>query len=156
MRRTARLMTMAAVVLAMTAVAGAGEKARVISPSIEVHQVGGLPLVYLYEGPVAVEYEFRVYNPSLEPITLTRIDLRSISPVTSYVLRSNSRPYEVTIAPDGVEIVSFVALAYARSDLVGAMTPVNLKGVMYFDSADGGFAKRLTHIVTPKSQRTDS
>lgn len=147
---------MAVAVLAMTVVAGAGEKAQLIQPSIEIHQAGGLPSLNQRMGPVTVEYEIRVYNSCSEPITLKRVDLRSLAPVSSYRLRSDSRPFDVTIAPLSAEIVTYRALVYAEGSMIGSMTPVNLSGVLYFDSEVGGFAKPFTHIVTPKSQRTDS
>lgn len=156
MKRIVRLAMLSIAVLSLATVALAGENAKLIEPALEIHQIGGLPDYATIGGPITVEYEIRIYNPSNEPITLTRVNLQSISPVTSYTLRNDSRPYDVTIEPDSVGIVTYRALVNARGGMIGSQTPVNIKGVATFDSDVGGFSKVFTHIVTRKSQRTDS
>lgn len=155
MKRTVSLTVLFAAVLVVAAVASAGEKAKLIEPEIAIYQTGGLPGYANQGGPLTVEYEIHIHNPSSESITLTRVNLQSVSPVTSYRLRNDSRPFEMTIAPDSSEVVNYRALAVAQGGMIGSQTPVNLKGVLYFDSEAGGFAKAFTHTVTPKSQKTD-
>ena len=156
MQRTVRYAAFMIAVLALATFAFAGEKANLIKPGIEIVQVNGLPDLSHPGGPVTVEYKVRVHNPSSEPITLTRVNLQSVSPVTSYALRNESRPFDLTIAPESTGVVTYRALADARGGVVGSQTPVNIKGVAYFDAETGNFTKPFTINITRKSQKTES
>jgi len=156
MQRTVRITLIAIATLSLAGIGVAGEKAKLIEPEIAIVQVGGLPQYTNPGVPVTVEYEIHVANRSSEPITLTRVNLQSVSPVTSYALRNESRPFDVTIEPESTTVVTYKALVETRGGMVGAQTPVNIKGVAYFDADTGGFAKAFTHTITRKSQRTDS
>ena len=155
MQRTVRITLLSLTILAVAGVGLAGDKAKIIEPEIAIVQVGGLPEYSNPGGPVTVEYEIYVQNRSSEPITLTRVNLQSVSPVTSYALRNESRPYDVTIAPNETSVVTYRALVDARGGMVGAQTPVNIKGVAYFDADTGGFTKPFTHTITRKSPKTE-
>ncbi len=154
MKKDERLAVLVAAMLAIASFATAGENVQLIEPTLEIFQIGGLPGYASVGGPVTVEYEIRVHNPSSEPITLTRVSLQSVSPVTSYALRSDSRPFDIIIEPDSVGIVTYRALVDAQGGMIGSQTPVNLKGVAFFDSEVGGFAKAFTHQISSKGQRT--
>jgi len=156
MQRFVRITLFTLAILSLAAFASAGENAKIIQPDISIVQVGGLPDLNNVGGPLTVEYEIHVHNSSNEPITLTRVDLQSVSPVTSYQLRGDSRPFDVTIAPESTAVVTYNALATSRGGIVGSQTPVDIKGVAYFSADTGGFAKPFTHTITPKSQRTNS
>lgn len=155
MQRIVRLAVLAVAVLSLAALASAGEKARILQPEIAIVQTGGLPGYANPGGPLTVEYEIRVHNPSSEAITLTRVNLQSVSPVTSYALRNDSRPFDVTIAPDTTAVVTYRALVDTRGGVIGSQTPVNIRGVAWFDAETGGFAKAFTHTITQKSQKTE-
>jgi hypothetical protein len=155
MQRSVRFTLFTVAILALATFASAGDKAKLIEPELAIVQTGGLPGYANTGGPLTVEYEIHVYNPSSEAITLTRVNLQSISPVTSYSLRNESRPFDVTIAPGTTEVVTYRALVNTRGGMIGSQTPVNLKGVAYFDSEAGAFVKAFTHNITHKSQKTD-
>jgi hypothetical protein len=134
--------------------AGAAENARLLQPILEIEQVGGLPSMSQQEGPVLVRYAVTVHNPSLEPITLKRVELRAVEPVSSYRFARESRPYAVTIAPESSATVTYTTLATARGGVVGSLAPVNLDGVAMFASPVGGFAVPIVATIGPKSART--
>jgi len=156
MQRFVRIPLFTLAILSLAAFAYAGENVKVVQPEISIEQVGGLPDFTNVGGPLTVEYQISVHNLSNEPITLTRVNLQSISPVTAYQLRGDSRPYDVTIAPESTAVVTYKALVSARGGLIGAQTPVDIKGVAYFSADVGGFAKAFTYTATPKSERTNS
>lgn len=155
MKRSTRLMTMAlALTLLPAAWAGAVEKAQLLQPVLQIEQDGGLPAMSQYAGPVLVRYQVTVHNPSLEPVTLKRLELRAVEPVSSYRFARESRPYSVTIAPESSATVTYTALATARGGMVGSLAPVNLDGVAMFQSPVGGFAVPIVATIGPKSART--
>ncbi|MGK2856215.1 MAG: hypothetical protein ACSLFQ_03310 [Thermoanaerobaculia bacterium] len=154
MKRTARTMTMLlAFTLLPAAWAGATERAELLQPVLLIEQDGGLPAMTQYSGPVLVRYQVTVHNPSLEPITLRRLELRAVEPVSSYQFARETRPFNVTIAPESSATVPFTALASARGGMVGSLAPVNLAGVAMFQSPVGGFAVPIVATIGPKSSR---
>lgn len=152
--RTTIITTLAVALVCLTAApALAAGKAQLLQPTLEIEQVGGLPAMTQHTGPVVVQYEVTVHNPSQEPITLQRVELRTVNPVSSYRLRYESRPYDVKIDAGSSAVVTFTALATARGGLVGSQTPVNLNGSAVFSSAEGGISVPIVATIGPKSTR---
>lgn len=151
MQRIVRVSVIALAVLSLAGVASAGDKEKAGLVEVAIVQAGGLPAMTNPGVPVTVSYEIHIQNNTPEPITLTRVNLQSVSPVTAYQLRSESRPYEVTIESGSQAVVEYRAIAETRGGLVGSKTPVNIKGVAYFE----GFSKPFTHVITDKSQSTE-
>ncbi len=142
----------AAIALLPAAYAGAAQSAKLLQPDITVSQFAGLPALTNPGGATVTTFQVAIHNPSSEPITLTRIELRSLSPVSAYYLVRDSRPYKVTIAPNTTVNVKYQALVNARGGLVGSMTPVDLQGVAWFTSPAGGFVSQIRETITPKSR----
>jgi hypothetical protein len=151
MQRIVRIAVIAMAVLSLAVVASAGDKEKAGLVEVAVVQTGGLPSMTNPGVPVTVSYEIYVQNNTPETITLTRVNLQSVSPVTAYQLRNESRPYELEIASGEQGVVEYRAIAQARGGMAGSKTPVNIRGVAYFE----GFSKPFTHVITDKSQSTE-
>jgi hypothetical protein len=152
-RTAATMILTLAITFASTPEARAAGKAQLLRPTLEIEQLGGLPAMTQHAGPVLVQYELTVHNPSLEPITLHRIELGSTDPVSSYYLRREARPYDVKIDPESSATVKYTALATARGGLVGAQTPVSINGAAVFSSPVGGFSVPIIATIGPKSTK---
>jgi hypothetical protein len=152
-RTAASAILVVAITLVPATGAQAAAKAQLLRPTLEIEQVGGLPPMTQHAGPVLVEYEVTIHNPSLEPITLQRVELRSTDPVSSYYLRHEARPYDVKIDPESSATVKYTALATARGGLVGAQTPVSINGSAVFASPAGGFSMPIVATIGPKSTK---
>ena len=149
-----RVLFLSLVLLTAAAVLQAGERAALLQPKIEIEQIGR-PGIFHRGGPFLVEYRITVENRSSETISLKRLDLRSIGDIGPYTLRSESRPFKVSLAPGATETVTFRAMGEARGGVFGAMSPLNLRGVAWFQSEAGNFAQGFTYVDSPKESRTD-
>jgi hypothetical protein len=138
------IMKRAAILLAFIAFSCASGSSQAPSkePVIDLHQIVG-PSNVQSVGPFDVKYELRVANPSTEPITLRRFEIRSING-GSYVLVNNVPfTFNETIQPGSSSSVSLWAHAYAqvRPNDFGSSEPVTLRGVASFQSGTRKFQK---------------
>ncbi len=115
-------------------------KVNLVEPEVIISQVNFVPQVARdITGNVPVHYQVKVANRSAEPITLTRIEVRSVG-AGAYSLSPQTHPFKQKIAPDGFEVVDFWAPAVIEDPTVyGANGPVTLRTVAHFDSAVGQF-----------------
>jgi len=114
--------------------------ANLVQPELTFQQVSIVPQVARHvTGNVPVHYRVRVANKSAEPITLTRIEVRSIG-MGAYTLNPQSHPFKKMVAPDHFEVVDFWLPAVIDDPTVyGANGPVTLRAVAHFDSPVGQF-----------------
>src|SRR5437588_11842028 len=83
-------------------------------PPIEIEQiVGPAELNYPY-GPIEVQYQVVVQNPTSQPITLTRVAVATLnSQGAAYTLRRDFYNVRKTIAPNATDAVTFWAKAFS-------------------------------------------
>ena len=109
------------------------------APEIEFVQLVGASDVQA-TGPFDVKYGMRVTNPSTQPITLRRVELRQIGSGT-YVLARNNTPVllKELIEPGGSIEISFWQHAFQRvlPGSFGASEPVSLRVISFFDTPTG-------------------
>jgi hypothetical protein len=132
------LAVLALVTLAACSSSG-NDRANVIQPEIGVEQVVGPAQLNYPTGQIDIEYRFRIANRSSEPITLRRIELRSVSGGGAYQLRPDFYPFNKTIAPNAFEDVTLWAKAYAYGRTLRENEPVSMRGTAFFDSPAGSF-----------------
>lgn len=108
-------------------------------PEVEFAQLVG-PSDVQATGPFDVKFGMRVTNPSTQPITLRRVELRQIGSGT-YVLARNNNPVVLKeiIEPGGSIEISFWQHAIQRvlPGSFGASEPVSLRVVSFFDTPTG-------------------
>jgi|SRR5438105_4312689 len=111
-------------------------------PPIEIDQlVGPAQLSYPY-GPIEVQYQVVVQNPSAEPITLIRIDVSTLNPAGgAYALRRDFYNVRKTIAPNATDGVTFWAKAFAYGRGPRDTEPITIRAIAYFESPSGNFQK---------------
>jgi hypothetical protein len=142
-----RIMLFAALLLA--ACASSKNNATIIKPEIELVQLQAPVDVGYATGPTQIQFGVRVANRSAEPITLRRIEIQSVGS-GSYQLRKEFFPYNEQIAPDGFTTVTFWAHGYGYATDRGrtpSAEPVNIRGIIYFDSPAGSFHQIVTRYI---------
>ncbi len=115
----------------------AAEQAR---PEIDFVQLVGTADIQL-TGPFDVKYGMRVTNPSAQPITLRRIEVRQIGTGTYHLVRNTPVLMKEMIEPGGSVEVSFWQHAYSlvRPGSFGSSEPVTLRVLVFFESPGGNF-----------------
>ncbi|MBI2212725.1 MAG: hypothetical protein HYU52_03690 [Acidobacteria bacterium] len=134
--------------LAIAAIAGCSSidnaKVDLIPPEIGLRQLGGPGIAgSQVTGPLSVNLRLTVFNPSLETITLKRVDFSTIGQ-GAYTVSGASRPFGKTIGPDQTIEVETWLPATAESTIVGANGPVTMRVTAFFGSEVGQFRKVYT------------
>ena len=131
----------------LLAAACASSKAQAGKPArpdvaIDVEQVvGPAQLNYPY-GPMEVQYEFLIQNPSAQPITLIRIDVSTLNTAGGpYLLRHDFYNVNKTIPANGADTVKLWAKAFGFGRGMRENEPITLRAIAYFQSPSGTFQK---------------
>ena len=93
---------------------------------------------------VTAHFEFRIVNRADIPITLRRIDLIGLD-VAPIRIESRNRPFNTVIDPHSVQSVDFITTA-TFTDRRG-QSPVSIRAVALFDSAEGNLQKVVQPIL---------
>ncbi|HEV7238908.1 MAG TPA: hypothetical protein VGQ36_06670 [Thermoanaerobaculia bacterium] len=138
----------AAVCCALLACSSGGN-AKIIHPELQFVQLKGPAEQNYPTGDIEVQYGIRIANRSSEPITLRRIQLRSVGLGGPYRLQTRTYFFERVIQPEKFEDVTFWAKAVAESDGMAndARAPVTVRAVVFFSSPAGGFRNVLTQML---------
>jgi hypothetical protein len=99
-----------------------------------------------FPGPVAIRYQVTVGNPSSEPVTIERLELRTNGP-GPYSVPQRARVINVEIAAGEIVTFDFVADAVSRGDDRIMREPVTLSGTAYFRSPDGPFSRSFIQVI---------
>jgi hypothetical protein len=112
----------------------------IIHPEVTLSQVSAVPAAARHaEGGLPVKFQVRVANKAMETITLKNVTLVSMGR-GAYEVAQTSRPFSLTVKPDGYETAEFwVPANVADSTITGANGPVTMRIVAHFDSPVGQF-----------------
>ena len=126
-----------------------GSGAKIIHPELQFVQLSGPAEQNYTPGDIEVQYGIRIANRSSEPITLRRIQLRSVGLGGPYTLRPTTYYFERVIQPEKFEDVTFWAKAVAEGDGMApdARAPVTVRAVVVFESPAGGFRNIITQMI---------
>jgi hypothetical protein len=97
-------------------------------------------------GAAPVNLRVLIQNRSAEPITLTRLQLESVTQ-GAYTVNESNNPFNVAIAPEQIGEVAFWVPTVVEDTIAGAQGPVTLRVVAYFDSPTGQFRKIFIRTV---------
>jgi hypothetical protein len=119
-----------------------------VLPDVELVQLVGAQPVQM-TGPFDVRYAVDVTNPSSQPITLRRIEVRQIGSGAYQLVRNMPVLVNETIEPGGNAQVAFWlhAYVYVLPGSVGSNEPVNIRVITYFESPTGPFQKIMQTIL---------
>jgi hypothetical protein len=120
-------------------------------PDIKMHLVQATPIpdFFYFGGPVSVQYQLAVENPTNQPVTLRRLELQSVSD-GAYRLRTDSTVLNLPIPPGGHVTVPLSAWAYARGGYLRAEEPVSIRTIGWFEGPSGRFSKGAIDMLRPR------
>jgi LEA14-like dessication related protein len=93
---------------------------------------------------VTAHFAFRIVNNADIPITLRRIDIIGLD-VAPIRIESRNRPFNTVIDPHSVQSVDFITTATFQDRR--ASSPVSIRAVALFDSAQGNLQKVVQPIL---------
>ncbi|HYS56456.1 MAG TPA: hypothetical protein VER58_22080 [Thermoanaerobaculia bacterium] len=103
------------------------------APDVTVH-LAQVPMptdVFYFSGPVNIQYQLSVTNPTNEPMTLTRLDLETLGP-GAYSLRTAATPMNLKVPPNSTAKNLISVWGRARGGYLSASEPVTIRGTAYF------------------------
>src|SRR5438067_3723925 len=136
------------ILLLLTACAtGAQDDANAPNVVLHLAQYESAPNAYLYGGLVNVRYELSIANRTKDPITLNRIEIRTISS-GAYTMRPTSTPLNIDLAPGQEKTVPLSLWANARGGNLSAQEPVTVRAAAYMTGPSGAFVRLFTEYFT--------
>jgi len=140
---------MAAAVLFVGLMGLASNLSAADSPKLDIQlRQASMPDMFLFRGPINLQYQLTISNPTNEPVTLRRIDLSSIGP-GAYTLHTGT-PITRTIPAGGTTTIALSAWGRASGGYLRSEEPVTIRGVGYFDSRGRkSFIKQFTETFMP-------
>jgi hypothetical protein len=119
------------------------------APNVVLHlaQYESAPNAYLYGGLVNVRYALSIVNRTKDPVTLTRIEIRTVSS-GAYTIRPTSTPINVDLAPGQEKTIPLSLWANARGGNLSAQEPVTLRATAYMTGPSGAFVRLFTEYLT--------
>jgi hypothetical protein len=120
-------------------------------PAVTVHlaQVNAAPDMFYFAGPINVQYQLSITNPTNEPLTLSRLDLETIGP-GAYSLRTAATPMNLKVPPNSTANYLISVWGRARGGYLAADTPVTIRGTAYFQGPSGSFVRLFTENIFPR------
>lgn len=116
--------------------------------TLRLEQVNASSNVFYFSGPVNLEYQLAVTNPTNEPLTLARLDLQTIGP-GAYFLRTAATPMNLVIAPNTTSTYMLSVWGRARGGFIRSTEPVTIRGIAYLKGPSGSFTRMFTENVIP-------
>jgi non-ribosomal peptide synthetase component F len=110
--------------------------------TVQLAQTSGSPNVFYFAGPVNIQYQVTVNNPTDQAVTLRRLDLRTEG-AGAYVLRTSGSPMNVKVAPKSNAQFTVSAWGRALGGYIASTEPVTLFATAYFDAPAGPFVKLI-------------
>jgi LEA14-like dessication related protein len=124
--------------------------AHIPQPEITIIGRTDLTNVPTVASSIEAHFEFRIQNQADVPITLRRIDLDSLGG-GGIGIQSRIRQFNTVIAPHSVQSADFMTTAYINDpNNFSAHSPVQIRGVVLFDSPQGSLQKIVQQQVRPE------
>jgi len=119
------------------------------TPNVVLHlaQYESAPNAYLYGGLVNVRFALSIANRTSDPVTLTRIEIRTISS-GAYTIRSTSTPINIDVAPGQEKTIPLSLWGNARGGTLAAQEPVTIRAAAYMNGPSGAFVRLFTEYFT--------
>jgi hypothetical protein len=120
-------------------------------PNVTLHltPVSSPADIFYFAGPINLQYQLSVINPTSEPLTLTRLELRTIGP-GAYSIRTQASPMNLKIPPNATVTYTISVWGYARGGYLAAEEPVTLQGTTFFrGTSSGSFIRIFNETISP-------
>jgi len=141
MKRIAIVFATVSMLLAAASCSTAGSIER-LKPEIRVAQIGGNQFAIQHQGSVAIEYAMSIRNPTPDPITLLRVEMRTAGN-GPYLLQNAPVALRKVVPPGETVIVRFTMWAWSPGGRTVTEEPVVLSGLAWFSGSTGQFSTRF-------------
>lgn len=120
-------------------------------PKIDVHlaQLSNSGDLFYFRGPINLQYQLSVANPTGSPVTLRRLELKTLGP-GAYSLRTGGTPIKETIRPNGSTNITLSVWGRASGGYLRSAEPVTIQGIAYFEApGKRSFVKQFIETFRP-------
>lgn len=117
------------------------------SVTVQLAQVAQSSDVFYFRGPVSIQYQLSINNPTNQELTLTRLDLQTIGP-GAYSLRANGTPMNLKVAPNSTTSYLISVWGYSAGGYLRSSEPVSIRGTAYFKGPSGSFIKLFNENIS--------
>lgn len=141
-----------AILMLSAACASTQQPSNAPTVQLRLDQVNTPSDVFYYAGPVNVQYQLTIANPTNQPLTLERLDLATVGP-GAYSLRANGTPMKLTVPPNGTATYTISAWGRAHGGYLTRDEPVTLRATAYFKGPSGSFVKMFNENISQMASR---
>jgi hypothetical protein len=135
------------ILLLLTGCASAQDDANAPNVSLHLAQYESAPNAFLYGGLVNVRYSLSVANRTNDPVTLTRLEIRTVGS-GAYTLRPTSTQINLDLAPGQEKTIPLSLWGNARGGKMAAQEPVTLRATAYMTGPKGAFVRLFTEYLS--------
>ena len=137
------------VVLLLLAACASNPKNDAPPIGVELALAGPAANILYIAGPVNLQFEVMLTNPTDQPVTLRRLDLRTPG-ISSLFLRATGTPFHVEVKPHGSASVTTSVWGNSRGGMLAQDEPIQLQATAYFDSPKGPFVRLVNSVVSTR------
>ncbi|HEX9458096.1 MAG TPA: hypothetical protein VGA84_03075 [Thermoanaerobaculia bacterium] len=143
----ARIAAAAVLLIALSGTAwGASDSPKL---NISMQQLTSSGDMFYFRGPINIQYQLSIENPTNQPVTLKRLELSSLGP-GSYSIHTGSTPITRTIVPRGTTTLTLSVWGRAAGGYLRSEEPVTVRGVAYFEGPNGhSFVRQFIENFRP-------
>jgi len=98
--------------------------------------------VFYFRGPVNVQYDLAVRNPTNNQYTLRRLDIQSVGP-GAYRIRTGSQPMNQKVNPNGTTAVHLSTWAQSTGGFISSGEPVTVRVIAQFQDPNGHMFQKV-------------
>jgi hypothetical protein len=106
------------------------------------------PDVLYYAGPINLQFQLSITNPTNQPLALRRVDLETFGS-GAFTLRTSGPPMNLKVPPGGTTNYVISVWGRSRGGYLAASEPVTIRGVAYFDSPSGPLLRTFNENIWP-------
>jgi len=107
---------------------------------IDLALTNGAGSILYFAGPVNLQFAATLTNPTDMPVTLRRLDLRTLGG-GSFFMRATGTVFHIEVPPHGSKTVTMSAWGNSRGGMIAESEPIQLQATAYFDSPKGQFIR---------------
>ncbi len=121
------------------------------APKISMHleQVETGVNSFTFNGPVTVQFVLTASNTTSDPVTLNRIEIRTVS-TGAYAISPVTTNLNVPLAPGQTQQSMISVWGYARGGRLSSEEPVTVRGTAYLTGPKGAFVKLFTEYIAQR------
>ena len=116
--------------------------------TVRLAQVAQSNDVFYFRGPVSIQYQVAITNPTNQELKLTRLDLQTLGP-GAYSLRANGTPMNLRVPPNSTSTYLISVWGYSSGGYLRSTEPVTIRGTAYFQGPNGSFLKLFNQNISP-------